>query len=61
MPQFVHETTQRLLVYLGPIGRVVAKKAAEQAKSQQEFVELVAGHIGTQDRGAFLREVGFDG
>src|SRR5438034_2371839 len=59
-PQFVHETTQRLLVYLGPIGRVVAKKAAERAKSQQEFVELVAGHIGAQDRGAFLREVGFD-
>src|SRR5437764_913210 len=59
--QFVQDTTQRLLVYLGPIGRVVAKKAAEQARSQQEFVELVAGHIGTQDRGAFLREVGFDG
>ena len=58
-PQFVHETTQRLLVYLGPIGRIVAKKAAEQAKSQQEFVEIVAGHIGTQDRGAFLKEVGF--
>jgi len=60
-PQFVHETTQRLLVYLGPIGRVVARKAAEQAKSQQEFVELVAGHIDTQDRGAFLKEVGFEG
>ena len=59
-PAFVQETTQRLLVYLGPIGRVVARKAAEQAKSQQEFVELVAGHIGTQERGAFLREVGFD-
>jgi len=59
-PQFVHETTQRLLVYLGPIGRVVAKKAAEQARSQQEFVQLVADHIGTQDRSAFLREVGFD-
>ena len=59
-PQFVHETTQRLLVYLGPIGRVVAKKAAEQARSQQEFVQLVADHIGTQDRGTFLREVGFD-
>jgi eukaryotic-like serine/threonine-protein kinase len=58
--QFVQETTQRLLVYLGPIGRVVARRAAEQARSQQEFVELVAGHIGTQERGAFLREVGFD-
>ncbi|HEY3179037.1 MAG TPA: serine/threonine-protein kinase [Casimicrobiaceae bacterium] len=59
--QFVQETTQRLLVYLGPIGRVVAKRAAAQAKSQQEFVQLVADHIGTQDRGTFLREVGFDG
>ena len=58
--QFVHDTTQRLLVYLGPIGRVVAKKAAEQAKSQQEFVQLIADHIGTQDRSAFLREVGFE-
>jgi tRNA A-37 threonylcarbamoyl transferase component Bud32 len=58
--QFVQETTQRLLVYLGPIGRVVAKKAAEQAKSQQEFVQLVADHIGTQDRSTFLREVGFE-
>jgi serine/threonine protein kinase len=58
--QFVQETTQRLLVYLGPIGRVVAKRAAERAKSQQEFVELVAGHIGTENRGAFLKEVGFD-
>jgi len=60
-PQFVQETTQRLLVYLGPIGRVVARKAAEKAKSQQEFVEIVAGHIGTHDRSAFLKEVGFDG
>jgi serine/threonine-protein kinase len=59
-PKFVEDTTQRLLVYLGPIGRIVARKAAEQAKSRQEFVELVAGHIGTQDRKAFLREVGAD-
>ena len=59
-PQFVHETTQRLCVYLGPIGRVLAKKAAERAKSQQEFVELVAGHIGTQDRDRFLKDVGFN-
>jgi serine/threonine protein kinase len=59
-PAFVQETTQRLMVYLGPIGRIVARKAAEQAKSRQEFVQLVAGHIGTQERSAFLREVGVD-
>jgi serine/threonine-protein kinase len=59
-PKFVEDTTQRLLVYLGPIGRIVARKAASQAQSRQEFVQLVAGHIGTQDRSAFLREIGID-
>jgi serine/threonine-protein kinase len=57
---FVQTTTQRLTVYLGPIARVVARKAAERATSQQEFVQLVAGHIGTQDRAAFLRDVGYE-
>ncbi|MEP6678650.1 MAG: serine/threonine-protein kinase [Betaproteobacteria bacterium] len=57
---FVHETTQRLTVYLGPIARVVARKAAEKAANQEEFVQLVAGYIGTQDRAAFLRDVGYE-
>jgi hypothetical protein len=59
-PKFVEDTTQRLLVYVGPIGRVIARKAAQQARSRQEFVALVASHIGTQDRGAFLRDIGAD-
>jgi hypothetical protein len=37
---------------------VVAKKAAQQAHDCDEFIHLVAEHIGTQDRRAFLREVG---
>ena len=57
---FVQTTTQRLTVYLGPIARVVARKAAEKAASQEEFVQLVATHIGTQDRAAFLRDVGYE-
>jgi len=56
---FVDETTQRLTVYLGPIAKVVASRAAQKAASREEFVELVAGHLGSQDRGAFLREIGF--
>jgi len=56
---FVDETTQRLAVYLGPIAKVVTSRAAQKAASREEFVELVAGHLGTQDRGAFLREIGF--
>ena len=39
-----------LAVYLGPIAKVVAKKAAQQAESEDEFVQIVASYIGTQDR-----------
>jgi serine/threonine-protein kinase len=58
---FIDSTTTRLAVYLGPIARIVTKKAAQQAKNPEEFVQLVASHIGTQDRQAFLRDIGFDG
>ena len=56
---FVDQTTVRLAGYLGPIAKVVANRAAQKAASKQEFVELVAGHLGSQERGAFLREIGF--
>jgi tRNA A-37 threonylcarbamoyl transferase component Bud32 len=55
---FIDQTTSRLAVYLGPIAKVVARKAAQQARDSDEFVQLVAEHMGTQDRDAFLREVG---
>jgi serine/threonine-protein kinase len=55
---FIEHTTSRLAVYLGPIAKVVAKKAAQQAHDSDEFVQLVAEHIGTQERDAFLREIG---
>ena len=57
-PAFVEATVARLAVYLGPIAKLVAKKAALQAKSPEEFVQIVASYIGTQDRKAFLREMG---
>jgi len=53
---FIDRTTTRLAAYLGPIAKVVARKAAQQAQTRQEFVQIVASHIGTQDRLAFLRE-----
>ena len=55
---FVEQTTSRLAVYLGPIARVVARKAAQQAHDTEEFVQLVAAHVGTQERESFLRDVG---
>ena len=57
---FIDSTVARLTVYLGPIAKIVAKRAAQQAQGQDDFVRIVAGHIGTQDRHAFLREVGYD-
>ncbi|HKN09541.1 MAG TPA: serine/threonine-protein kinase [Pseudomonadota bacterium] len=58
-PVFVEETTSRLAVYLGPIAKIVTRKAAADAANRQEFVQRVADHLGAQERGAFLREVGF--
>ena len=57
---FIDQTTSRLAVYLGPIAKVVARNAARQARDSDEFVQLVAEHIGTQERNAFLHEIAAD-
>lgn len=54
---FIEHTTQQLAVFLGPIAKVVARKAADQARSRDEFLQLIASHMGTQDRQSFLRAV----
>lgn len=56
---FVDQVTGQLAVYLGPIARVVTKRAAQGARSRIDFVRRVAENLGTQDRTAFLREVGY--
>lgn len=58
-PAFVDQVTALLTVYLGPIARIVTKRAAQSARGRGEFVRLVADNIGTQDRAAFLREMGY--
>jgi len=58
-PSFVEQTTSRLAVYLGPIAKVVARKAAKEAANRQQFVQLIANHLGAQERAGFLREFGF--
>ncbi len=55
---FVDQVAGKLAVFLGPIARVLCNKGAKQAANRQEFVRTVAGHLGVQERGAFLREVG---
>jgi len=58
-PAFVDQITVRLAVYLGPIAKIVTKKAASGARTRSEFVKRVADSLGTQERAAFLREVGY--
>jgi len=53
----IDRTTTRLAVFMGPIARVVARKAAEQARDGDDFVRLVAAHLGTQERDTFVRDI----
>jgi serine/threonine-protein kinase len=58
---FIDQVTARLAVYIGPIAPILAKRAARDAKSRSDFLHRVAENLGTQERAAFLREVGLGG
>jgi len=58
---FVDQITARLAVYIGPIAPIVTKRAAREAKSRSDFLRRVAENLGTQERTAFLKEVGLGG
>ena len=50
---------QRLTVFIGPIARVVAKRAARQTLDKTEFLQLLASHIDAlPERARFLAEAG---
>ncbi len=50
---------QRLTVIIGPIARVVAKRAAKQTGDRTEFLQLLAAHIDSApERTRFLTEAG---
>jgi serine/threonine-protein kinase len=52
---FVELCAQRLTLLIGPIARVVAKRAARQTTDRSEFLQLLAGHIETApERARFL-------
>jgi serine/threonine-protein kinase len=52
---FVELCAQRLTLLIGPIARVVAKRAARQTSDRSEFLQLLAGHIETApERARFL-------
>jgi serine/threonine protein kinase len=50
---------QRLTVFIGPIARVVAKRAARQTNDKTEFLQLVSSHIESPvERARFLADAG---
>lgn len=56
---FVDATARQLTVFIGPIARVVAKRAMRQTQSKTEFLRLMAEQIASPpERNRFLIEAG---
>jgi serine/threonine-protein kinase len=54
---FVERVAQRLTVTIGPIARVVAKRAARQTNDRADLLQLLAGHIeSAPERERFLAD-----
>jgi serine/threonine-protein kinase len=57
---YVDQVTAQLAVYIGPIAQVLTRKAARESRTRAEFVRRCAENLGTQERTAFLRELGYE-
>jgi len=58
-PEAVEQAARTLASFLGPIAKVVAKKAAGRTRDRNEFLQLLAAELGTEDeRQRFLRAAG---
>jgi len=56
----LERATKVLIGYIGPIGKVVAKRAATEGVSRRDFFAKVAGSLDNDDvRERFMREAGF--
>jgi serine/threonine-protein kinase len=61
-PEAMEQAARRLATYVGPIAKVLAKKAAAQAKDPRQFHILLADNITSDsDRSRFLQDSGFVG
>ncbi|HVK54068.1 MAG TPA: serine/threonine-protein kinase [Burkholderiales bacterium] len=58
-PEFIDQAARQLAVFVGPIAKVLAKKAAAKAKSPQEFYMLLADNLATDaEKQKFFKAVG---
>jgi hypothetical protein len=58
---FVDQISSRLAVYIGPIAPIVGERARARRRAAPNFCVAFADNLGTQERAAFLREVGLGG
>jgi eukaryotic-like serine/threonine-protein kinase len=55
-PEYIARASQLLAVHLGPIAKVLAKRAAQSGSSREQFVAALAAHLSDdRDRARFLR------
>jgi serine/threonine-protein kinase len=55
-PEYVARAAQLLAVHVGPIAKVLAKRAAQPGSSPEEFVAVLAAHLSDdRERARFLR------
>lgn len=55
----IEEATRKLSAYMGPISKVIAKRAAAQATSRRHFLQLLAENLADpKERAKFLKDVG---
>jgi len=57
---YVEQVTNQLAIYIGPIAQVLTRKAARESRTRAEFARRCAENLGTQERVAFLRELGYE-
>jgi serine/threonine protein kinase len=58
-PAELERATKLLIGYIGPIGKVVAKRAAGDGVSRRDFFSRVADALDDSTRDRFMREAGF--
>jgi len=46
--------------YVGPIAKVMAKKAAAQARDLKGFYQRLAENLDPEDRARFLKDAGYE-
>jgi serine/threonine-protein kinase len=57
-PAVKEKAELKLTAYIGPIAKIVVKKAAKQARGQQDFLRLLADSLATEDeRKRFLHDM----